>query len=289
MKNILFLLLATTMLMVSCSKEESLETGGTGGTGGGGTGGGGSTSGALLIKVVTTGVQASTQDFSYDGSNRLQKFVLSANSAGLTSGATITITRDSEGRVSKMVQNNTAMPPSPATSMSVNFFYQGPTDKKLKYAIGLLDDGTGSGTTRDSIVYEYTASNLTKITHHYSFDDGANYSLFNYLTFKYDARGNVIEQRVFSDDGSGIEEIQVVLTEYDSKSNPCNFDDDAYLEYGLGQYLSTNNPVKQTVDISIAGISYSGTVSYTYRSDGKPSKTSGSALGISFQSTYTYK
>jgi hypothetical protein len=99
----------------------------------------------------------------------------------------------------------------------------------------------------------------------------------------------VIEQRVFSDDGSGIEEIQVVLTEYDSKSNPCNFDDDAYLEYGLGQYLSTNNPVKQTVDISIAGISYSGTVSYTYRSDGKPSKTSGSALGISFQSTYTYK
>ena len=288
MKNI-GVLLFIVMIMLSCSKEESLETGGSGGTGGGGTGGGGSTSGALLTKVVTTGAQSSTQDFTYDGNKRLQKFVLSANSAGLVSGTTITISRDSEGRVSKMVQNNPAMPPSPATTMTTNFFYQGPTDKKLKYAVSLVDDGTGSGITRDSIVYEYTAANLTKITHHYSFDDGANYFLFSYLTFKYDARGNVIEQRYFMDDGSGVDEIQVILTEFDSKPNACNFDDDAFLESGLGQYVSTNNPVKQTVDIAIAGVSYSGTVSYTYRSDGKPSKSSGSSLGINFQSTFTYK
>jgi hypothetical protein len=51
MKNIGILLMAMMILMVSCSKEESLETGGSGGSGGGGgTGGGGGGSPAKTEK-----------------------------------------------------------------------------------------------------------------------------------------------------------------------------------------------------------------------------------------------
>lgn len=75
MRRLFAMVLLGTFVLTSCSKEESLETGGAGG-------GGGSSSGALLVKIVTTGAQSSTQDLTYDANNRLSKYAVSAAAPG---------------------------------------------------------------------------------------------------------------------------------------------------------------------------------------------------------------
>jgi hypothetical protein len=286
MKNIGFLLLAIAMLMASCGKEKSLETGGTGGGGTGG--GGGSSSGALLIKVVTTGAQSSTQDLTYDSKNRLSKYAVSASGSGINTVSTYTITRDAEGRVTKIVQDIPASGGQPANSATTDFFYLAPGDKKLKHGIYVIAAGAGFA-IRDSIAYQYTGNNVTKTSHYYSIDNGGTYDLFNYSTFKYDARGNVIEQILFADLGGGFEETQVVTTEFDSKPNPCNFDDDAFLEQGMSGFLPTNNAIKQTIRVDIASTTITASGTYEYRSDGKPSKSNGNLMGAAYQAVFTYK
>jgi hypothetical protein len=259
-----------------------LETGGSGG------GGGGNSSGALLVKVVTTGAQSSTQDLTYDSKNLLSKYAVSAKAGTINSVSTYTISRDAEGRVTKIVQDIPANAGQPASSATTNFFYLAPGDKKLKYGINILDAGGGFG-IRDSIVYQYTGSTVTKASHYYSIDNGGSYDLFNYSTFKYDARGNVIEQILFTDLGAGFEETQVVTTEFDSKPNPCNFDDDAFLEQGMSVFLPTNNAIKQTIRVDIASTTITASGTYEYRSDGKPSKSNGNLMGAAYQAVFTYK
>jgi hypothetical protein len=287
MKNIVFLLMAVVVIMSSCSKEESLETGGSGGSGGGGTGGG-SGSGALLIKVVTTGAEVSTQDFTYDSKNLLSKYSATGNANGVNSTSTYTILRDSEGRVTKVTQDVAANPGLPANSASSEYYYVGPGDKKLKYGIQIIDGGAGF-VLRDSVAYQYTGNVITRSNHYYSIDDGASYELFFYTTFKYDARGNVIEQVLYSDLGSGFEAAQVVTAEYDNKPNPCNFDDDAFLEQGMSPYIATNNVTKQTIKSDFAGTNLTSSGTYQYRSDGKPSKSTGTFMGVTYNAVFTYK
>jgi hypothetical protein len=290
MKNIGILLMAMMILMVSCSKEESLETGGSGGSGGGGGTGGGSSSGALLTKLVTTGVQTTTQDFFYDSKKQLVKYVNVNSTPGSTANITLTITRDANGRVAKIVQDMPASATAPASSSPTTFVYQGPTDTKVKYSIATVDVGGGFGIiVRDSSVYEYTSNNLTKLLQYYSFDDGASYDPTGYVTFRYDSRGNIIEQISYADLGGGLEPIQKTISEYDNKPSACDLNDDAFAGQILSIYLSPNNITKQTIDLLVAGQKLSVTAPYQYRSDGKPSKVTGNALGGSFQSTYTYK
>lgn len=282
MRRLFAMVLLGSFVLTSCSKEESLETGGAGG-------GGGSSSGALLVKIVTTGAQSSTQDLTYDANNRLSKYAVSAAApGGISSVSTYTITRDTEGRVAKIVQDIPASGTAPASSATTTYVYLGPTDKKLKYGINLIDDGSGFG-VRDSIVYVYTGSNVTKTSHYFSIDDGASYDLMTYASFVWDTRGNVTEQRQFADLGSGLEEVQVVTTEYDTKNNPCNFDDDAYLEQGMAAFLPANNAIKQTIKSNFAGVTITGSGTYEYRSDGKPSKSNGNLMGSAYQAVFSYK
>jgi hypothetical protein len=283
MKNTTIVLMWMVLMMASCSKEESLETGGSGG------GGGGSTSGALLVKVQTTGASNSTQDFTYDSKKQLVKYVSTAAAGGTNSSTTFTITRDANGRVSKVVQDIPASMGSPAASAPTQFFYVGPTDTKLKYGIGIIEaPGTGFA-IRDSIVYTYTGSSLTKATHFYSLDDGDSYEEFYFSTFSYDARGNVIEQKLLQDMGSGFEVLQVVTSEYDTKPSPLNLNDDALTELGPGAFLATNNATKQTIRVELANTTITSVVSYQYRSDGKPSKATGSLNGAPVQAVFTYQ
>lgn len=266
---------ALSMVFVSCSKEESLENGG---------GGGGSTGGALLVKVETTGANASTQELIYDSNNRLAKFIVSSSATGISQVSTYTITRDAQGRVSKISQE---IPGAGGGSSETMYYYQSASSTKLKY--GKVTIGQAGFSITDSVAYEYTGNNLTKSSHYYSLD-GVNYELFYYFSFKYDARGNVTEQRLFQDDGFGLEELQVVTSQFDDKANPCNFNDDAFLEQGMGAFVSTNNAVRQTIRVLVdPPITLEGSGTYEYRSDGKPSKSSGSLNGTPYNATFTYR
>lgn len=267
-------------VMAGCSKEESLETGGTGG---------GSTSGALLTKIQSTGAQTATQDFTYDGNKRLVKYVSSGTFSGTSSNTTLTITRDASGRVTRIVEDIPASTGSPASSTPTTFYYQGPTDSKLKYAITLIEAPGFGFSFRDSIVFTYTGSSVSKTTHFYSIDEGASYEELLYSGFKYDARGNMIEQSLYQDMGSGYEPLQTVTAEYDNKPAPLDLNDDAFTEYGPGFLISPNNVTKFTLSSDLAGVLFTLVSTYEYRSDGKPSKASGSLNGSSVQAVYSYK
>lgn len=290
MKNTFITALVLSIVLLSCSKEESLEAGGNAG-GGGNTGGGGSSSGALLTKVVTAlGPVSYSQDFFYDDKRRLSKYVISSATPGIGENATITITRDANGRVTRTLEE---IPPSgfsdPVTNR-IDFYYQDASSSKLKYSLGLMDDGGPMG-YRDSAVFEYTGSLVTKLTHYYYDEFDNSYTLQYYTSFKYDGRGNIIEQRSYEPDGASFAEVENVISEFDSKPNCANFNDDAFYEQLLQDFLNTNNATKQSVTVSLDPlIVLSGTSTYEYRSDGKPSKSTALQNGIpSFVSTYTYK
>jgi hypothetical protein len=282
MKNIGILLMAMMILVVSCSKEESLETGGSGGSGGGGGTGGGGVTGAKLVKISSDFVLIPTIEFTYDASNRLIKYT---NKQDLGGGNTISgqtkVTRDGAGRVIREVGIDDFTGDSSVTV----YVYQNATDRKVKYGI----DGEDGSPFRDSLIFSYTGDLCTKITFYTSTNSGADYDLYSELTYRYDSRNNVVEATESISDGSALVLAAKYGYEYDTKVNPVYFRDDMLLLNSDLLFNSPNNATKLSFTVFDPNITIAQTVSYQYRSDNKPSKANGNYSGAPYTINYTYQ
>jgi hypothetical protein len=84
--------------------------------------------------------------------------------------------------------------------------------------------------------------------------------------------------------------LYTVTFTYDDKINPIYSKDDALVEYFGNQYVSPNNVTGLTFTSTTSPSSnFTAAVTYEYRSDGRPTKSTTTVLGSSSVSTYTYR
>ncbi len=115
-------------------------------------------------------------------------------------------------------------------------------------------------------VYEYTGSNVTKITN-YDLDYSTT-SINGYITYQYDAQGNVTSESQYGRDGSNNVILQRTISyQYDNKPSPAG---------DLGKYLhifnENNITVRTTVNYFPNTATSVDSIEYIYNGDGYPTK-----------------
>lgn len=281
MKNI-GVLLFIVMMMVSCSKEESLETGGSGGSGGGGGTGGGGVTGAKLVKMTSNFTLVPNFEFFYDASNRFIRYRYLQDFGGGSglSGET-RYTRDASGRIIRQVDVNEFSGDSSITT----YVYVNTTDRKVKFGI----EENENNPFKDSLAFTYTGELCTKITTFRSGDNGESYERVAEFTYRYDTRNNLIESIESESDGTAIVPAFKYVYEYDARVNPLYFKDDVLLLNTDQMFLSPNNFTKLSFTALDLNITIPQSITYQYRSDNKPSKANGSYSGAPYTIDFTYQ
>ncbi|HLO81563.1 MAG TPA: hypothetical protein VK166_11420 [Chitinophagaceae bacterium] len=240
----------------------------------------------ILDQVVTKqGTDSVIIKYTYDAANRFVGEV--SNDPINNETYTKTIARDNSGRVTKITDVEATS--TPYTTVT-DFIYLGATDAKLKNGkSSFVQSGV---TIFDSSAYEYSGTQATKTSHYWSTSTVA-YTLINYYVYTYDARGNIASVKYYQVGTPGLNDFKLLYTvtyTYDDKINPILAKDDALIEYIGSQYVCPNN---------VTGLSYSDAVTpannftvaitYEYRSDGRPTKSTTTIGGSSSVSTYTYR
>ncbi len=115
-------------------------------------------------------------------------------------------------------------------------------------------------------VYEYTGSNVTKVTNYDT--EYSNTSINGYITYTYNASGNVTEEKQHGRDGSNnIILVRTLTFTYDDKPTPAG---------DLGKYISifsNNNPMQKVTTTYFPNAdSSTETYEYIYNSKGYPTK-----------------
>jgi hypothetical protein len=240
----------------------------------------------LLDKVVTKeGTDSIVTSYTYDAQNR---FVgESANDPINNETFTRSLSRDNNGRVSKITDAEVSSTPS---STATDFVYLSATETKLRNGkTFFIQSGV---TINDSSAYEYNGAQVTRTNHYWS-TTTVPYTLIEYYVYTYDARGNVASVKFYQTDTPGSPDFELLYTvtfTYDDKINPIYSKDDALVEYFGNQYVSPNNITGLTfTSTTTPSSNFTAAVAYEYRSDGRPTKSTTTVLGSSSVSTYTYR
>lgn len=270
MKKLIVLSGMFLVFFASCKKEDS-----------------GSKPQNLLDKVVTKeGADSAVTTYSYNSQNKLtgENTVDKINDQNTAR----VIARDNLARITKVTDNESS-PGTASSSTFTDYFYLSTTDTKLKN--GLFTFPQGTVTIRDSSAYTYTGTNVTKTAHFWS-TPTFPVTLIYYYDYKYDTKGNMIEFKSFQDNvpGSGNFVLQGTATfTYDDKINPLYSPDAALTEYVDNQYVSPNNVKGINYVAADPANNFSLGVTYEYRADGRPTKSTMTVFGFTSVSTYTYK
>jgi hypothetical protein len=244
------------------------------------------TSKNLLDKVVTKeGTDSIVTTYTYDAQNRFVNE--SANDPINNETFTMALTRDNNGRVTKITETEASSTPG---SSATDFVYLGATESKLKNGKTFF---VQSGVTiNDSSAYEYNGSQVSRTNHYWS-TTVVPYTLIEYYVYTYDARGNITSVKFYQTDTPGSTNFQLLYTvtyTYDDKINPINSKDDALIEYIGNQYVSPNNVTSLAFTSTTSPSSnFTATITYEYRSDGRPTKSTTTVAGSTSVSTYSYK
>jgi len=239
----------------------------------------------LLDKVVTkVGADSTVTTYSYDAQNRFVRE--STNDPVNNETSSVNLIRDNNGRVTKLIDEVIG---SSSESTTTDFFYLSPSDARLRNGKTIYTDlGV---ILKDSIAYEYSGNQVTRTNHYYSENNGP-YVMYDYYAYTYDSRNNVssVKYYVLGSGGTNFELYATITYTYDDKINPIYSKDDALMEYIGNQYVSPNNVTSLTyTDPSSPADNFTANVTYEYRSDGRPIKSTTTALGSSSVSTYSYK
>jgi hypothetical protein len=274
----------STILMVSCQKELSEQTGGTPTNPGGGN-----TSLGLLVKAVSkSGSDSTVLSFGYNSAKKLT----SMNTTGVSSGSAIDVSE-------RFVRNSAGIITQTIT--------KSPTF--AQYGIDSLITDVHYNTTTGRYTSRVTLLNLVV------------FSILDSVALTYDASGKVIMEKDYVDDGTGGGYEEQSKTEftysgnnllsaksssydvttstytvdntntftYDSKVSPLILGNEAFaIDYS--NFYSANNVVKMVVDVPADPTQNQTTNStYTYNSANKPVTGTGVVTGgQTVNATYTY-
>lgn len=261
MKKAFFISLLAVLALGSCKKEDS-----------------GSQNPNLLDKVVAKeGTDSTVTVYGYDS----QKRFVTENSVSSGGTSSVSLVRDANGRITRVAEN------AGTDTYLTDYVYLGATDKKIRN--GIYKFSFNSQQITDSIAFTY-GSKVNKTAHFYSVPGVPVQQVF-YYDYTYDTKGNMSTVKVYQDaTGTGALTLQGTITFlYDDKVNPIYSNDDALVEFIGSQYASPNNITKVTIVGTDPADNYTANITYEYRSDGRPTKSTTIANGSTTVATYTYK
>jgi YD repeat-containing protein len=268
MKKVLLPLIAFLALIASCKKNDAPAPKN------------------ILDQVVTKqGTDSVVTKYTYDAANRFVGEV--ANDPINNETYTKTLARDNSGRVTKITDVEASS--TPGTTVT-DFVYLGATDVKLKNGkSSFVQSGV---TIFDSSAYEYSGTQVSKTSHYWALT-GQPYAAIQYFVYTYDARGNIASVKFYQVGTPGLNDFTLQYTvtyTYDDKINPILAKDDALIEYIGNQYVCPNNITGLTFNSATTPANnFTAAITYEYRSDGRPTKSTTTIGGTSSVSTYTYR
>jgi hypothetical protein len=203
MKIVLTAFLAT-LLLASCQKEVSFQTGNNGNGGGNGNGNGNGNASGLLVKSVgVTGAETQTTLYTYDSQKRLETMSIKGTGGGIPVDSYHKYIRDGAGRIVKVLQKIADMPGATTDTSVTTYHYPNETTMNYDYriSVGTMNMGGGfSMSTIDSAVYTYNAGKMMSFHSFMSSSLAPGIIMSETKTdFSYDASGNVTGMKVYSD------------------------------------------------------------------------------------------
>ena len=247
----------------------------------------------LLVKIIavsTPGNDSLVITYDYNNDRRLSKetfyikYFTSSGSMVLPSWQEYT--RDAPGRVTRITNvGRSVMNPTVEVVRYGDVFYINDTSTRVAYINYHNNDHKAVFTYND-------AGQVSKTEDFQRFSPGDPLRLVVYHLYLYDAAGNIIERKEFSDnDNNGTFESDVTYRfEYDGKVNPADRRDDAFFE-SRWSANSPENCIKQYNDYADpVSIDDNVSAQFTYRSDGRPQTAvvSGNSIAQTVR-TYFYQ
>lgn len=256
----LFIWALFAFLIVSCSKETSMDSNG-----------GNSPEGTKsLFKVVTTYLPDNfdyyIREYEYDANDLILQ-VKSIFKIKRTNGSidilqgTAHFYRDNLQRIIRIG----AFPDT--SSINTIIHYADASSDKVIAAVILKNNGS-STELLDSTVFEYgNNGKISKSSHFIPAGNGIP-QLSTYQLYGYDLNGNVISKALYQDDDAN-GSFEVALTyqwEYDEKLNPMFQNEIGYIQWGelWPEYSSKNNVTKQ---VNVYAATPSDQLQYSYQYD----------------------
>lgn len=275
----LFTLTAIVLLLASCQKEISDESGNQ-------PGGGGNNTGNLLYRMgIRSGADSITIDYNYNSAGRISNYKLLGTSGGSSIDETIDYTRNSSNIITQEVYKSSSLSSYGLSQILTNHVYDD-ASSTYKYSITKITSSLGS--VADSIVYEYDGNKrlvrqieYVNIGSGYVEDAKEEYTYIGNNVASYKFYGYNSQTGAFELDGTE-------SYEYDDKTNPLLFTVDAVVLKqisNLATFFSSNNYVRRTV-VQPDGSSGSATRTFTYNSNNRPTS---SVSGSGATTSYYYK
>jgi hypothetical protein len=198
MKILLTAFLAA-ILLASCQKEVSLQTGSSGNNGGNGSG---NTSGLLVKAVAVTGAETQTTLYTYDSQKRLETMSIKGTTGGIPVDSYHKYIRDGAGRIVEVLQKIADMQGVTSDTSVTTYHYPNETTMNYDYRIFVItmDMGGFSMSTIDSTVYSYTSDKMMSFHSFMSSSLAPGIIMSESKSdFSYDASGNVTGMKMYSD------------------------------------------------------------------------------------------
>lgn len=280
MKTLLTALCAVTIVMTACQKEASLEDPNSK------PGSGGNTTGTKLVRLTTrTGNDSVATNYSYNGFDRLSHFVASGVTDNFPVDFTFAINRDAANIITSTVLKSPLFTATGLQTDSIITTYK--YDRVAgRYLCGVSHFVQYGEAQSDSAVLVYDASgNLASVVSYSG--DGISYEPDSKEEYTY-VGNNLSAVKSYTFDGNNFALITTEMYEYDSKINPHQSVPDAPI-LGMLDFYSANNPVKRTTLDEETQETFVTTVSYTYNSANRPTRSDGSDGSSTSTINYYYQ
>jgi hypothetical protein len=172
------------------------------------------------------------------------------------------ITRDASGKITRIVF--TEFPYGPDTT----YVTYVPSTTKVAYTITIANS-SGGGTSRDSTVYEYTGTMISRTLQYYYDAFASAYVLDSKDYYQYDASGNLTTYVDTAGLGSGMIYVHSGTYTYDTHKGPYKLTNTENILLDAGMLFGSKNNVIKEVDNSGSGSTIANWV-YTYNTSDKP-------------------
>ncbi|HEX2535932.1 MAG TPA: hypothetical protein VHK69_19460 [Chitinophagaceae bacterium] len=247
--------------------------------------------GSLLTRIQQkSGTDSSDVTFTYDTDRRVTGLVTQVpDDNGNLTPATVAITRNGQGVISKVSVESDALAPLGITRLEGLVNYDANT---RQYKSRVTKVNIFLFVIKDSTVFTY--DNGGKIVREDSYTDdgfsGTGYAHTGYTEYTY-AGNNLASARGYTVDGTDVTEEERVTYTYDNKTNPIALGPEAIV-IQLSQYTSANNITRQEVIVPIdPDENQTITTTYTYNNQNLPvsAQSTVDPGGETVQVTYFYQ
>jgi hypothetical protein len=258
----------TSLFLFSCQKESDFSNG---------NGGGGSTSGTMLVKMVSkNGSDSVVTVYEYNAGKKLINEKTVGMSGGIDEGNEVRYYRNSSGIVTRYVQINSNFVMAGIDSVTTFVHYN---TSSLRYTSTVQEISLLGFSVLDSMVFVYDGSG--KVVHSDLYQSiplaGGGYDLTEKFKYTYAASGNITQYDIYDETSGADDLVATVRYTFDTKTSPLIFNNEAFA-IGHPDWISVNNGTKvEFTDVSDPSNNQTIAFTYTYNNSNMP------ATGVSTQ------